>query len=457
MRGRDLLRSRALRLALLYAALFGVSITALLGAIYLLAANQVRSHVDEFVASELEMLQADYVVDGFDGVLGLVQSRDASDRSNHWLYLYVAADGSRLAGDDDPWPDATPDTDGFLTLPARQHRGVVRARVAHFPDGSRILVGLNDYEVGEMRSALARSMGLGLGAMLLLAIGGGILVTLAMLRQIEAINRVTRDIMAGDLRQRVPITASNDEFDMLGRNINAMLDRISTLMDAIRGVTDNIAHDLRLPLSRLRGRLEASLADGNQPAQLESAIEQSIDDVDSILTTFGALLRIANVESGRPRESFTQVDLTAIVHDAEQLFEPMASAEHKTLRLDADVGVQIRGSRDLLFQALANLVDNAIKYTRAGGNILITLRRRVAHIELCVADDGPGIPEDQRDKVFQRLYRADPSRSSAGNGLGLSLVRAVVLLHDGYCQIVDNAPGARVILSLPVAIDSRLA
>ena len=254
MRGRDLLRSRALRLALLYAALFGVSITALLGAIYLLAANQVRSHVDEFVASELEMLQADYVVDGFDGVLGLVQSRDASDRSNHWLYLYVAADGSRLAGDDDPWPDATPDTDGFLTLPARQHRGVVRARVAHFPDGSRILVGLNDYEVGEMRSALARSMGLGLGAMLLLAIGGGILVTLAMLRQIEAINRVTRDIMAGDLRQRVPITASNDEFDMLGRNINAMLDRISTLMDAIRGVTDNIAHDLRLPLSRLRGR-----------------------------------------------------------------------------------------------------------------------------------------------------------------------------------------------------------
>lgn len=457
MRGRDLLRSRALRLALLYAALFGVSITALLGAIYLLAANQVRSHVDEFVASELEMLQADYVVDGFDGVLGLVQSRDASDRSNHWLYLYFAADGSRLAGDDDPWPDATPDTDGFLTLPARQHRGVVRARVAHFPDGSRILVGLNDYEVGEMRSALARSMGLGLGAMLLLAIGGGILVTLAMLRQIEAINRVTRDIMAGDLRQRVPITASNDEFDMLGRNINAMLDRISTLMDAIRGVTDNIAHDLRLPLSRLRGRLEASLADRNQPAQLESAIEQSIDDVDSILTTFGALLRIANVESGRPRESFTHVDLTAIVHDAEQLFEPMASAEHKTLRLDADVGVQIRGSRDLLFQALANLVDNAIKYTRAGGNILITLRRRDAHIELCVADDGPGIPEDQRDKVFQRLYRADPSRSSAGNGLGLSLVRAVVLLHDGYCQIVDNAPGARVILSLPVAIDSRLA
>ena len=457
MRGRDLLRSRALRLALLYAALFGVSITALLGAIYLLAANQVRSHVDEFVASELEMLQADYVVDGFDGVLGLVQSRDASDRSNHWLYLYFAADGSRLAGDDDPWPDATPDTDVFLTLPARQHRGVVRARVAHFPDGSRILVGLNDYEVGEMRSALARSMGLGLGAMLLLAIGGGILVTLAMLRQIEAINRVTRDIMAGDLRQRVPITASNDEFDMLGRNINAMLDRISTLMDAIRGVTDNIAHDLRLPLSRLRGRLEASLADRNQPAQLESAIEQSIDDVDSILTTFGALLRIANVESGRPRESFTHVDLTAIVHDAEQLFEPMASAEHKTLQLDADDGVQIRGSRDLLFQALANLVDNAIKYTRAGGNILITLRRRDAHIELCVADDGPGIPEDQRDKVFQRLYRADPSRSSAGNGLGLSLVRAVVLLHDGYCQIVDNAPGARVILSLPVAIDSRLA
>lgn len=457
MRALQLLRSRALRLALLYAALFGVSITALLGFIYLIAGNYVRSHVDEFVSSELEMLEADHAIDGVAGVLGLINSRDASDRSNHWLYLYVDSQGRRLAGDRDPWPQAAPQADGFLTLPARDGIGKIRAREAHFPDGSRLLVGLNDYEVGEMRSALARSMGFGLGAMLLLAIGGGVLVTMATLRQIESINRVTHDIMAGDLRQRVPVGASDDEFDALGRNINAMLDRIGTLMDAIRGVTDNIAHDLRRPLARLRARLEAALAGGGKPADLQRAIGESIDELDSILLTFGALLRIANVESGRLRESFSEVDLTAIALDAEQLFEPIASADGKTLTVSAQPRVRVNGSRDLLFQALANLVDNALKYTPPGGRIDIVLGTEHDVVLLTVADNGPGVDADQREKVFQRLYRVDPSRSTAGNGLGLSLVRAVALLHDGSCEIEDNRPGARVVLRLPLLRETRPA
>ncbi|MDB5969039.1 MAG: hypothetical protein JWQ90_1489 [Hydrocarboniphaga sp.] len=450
MRALELLRSRALRLALLYAALFGVSITVLLGFIYLIAGNYVRSHVDEFVSSELDMLEADYQLDGIDGVIGLINSRDTSDHSNHWLYLYVAADGRRLAGDHDPWPRASPEPDGFLTLPVRDGIGTIRAREAHFPDGSRILVGLNDYEASEMRSALARSMGFGLGAMLLLAIGGGVLVTMATLRQIESINRVTHDIMAGDLSQRVPIGGSNDEFDALGRNINAMLDRIGMLMDAIRGVTDNIAHDLRLPLARLRARLEAALTQGSSAAELQRSIGHSIEEVDSILVTFGSLLRIANVESGRLRESFTDVDLSAIAIDAEQLFEPIANSEGKTLLLRVQHDVHIDGSRDLLFQALANLVDNALKYTSAGGEIDIELAVEHDIVQLVVADNGPGVAADQRDKVFQRLYRVDPSRSTAGNGLGLSLVRAVALLHEGSCEIEDNRPGARVVLRLPL-------
>lgn len=450
MRALELLRSRALRLALLYAALFGVSITALLGFIYLVAGNYVKSHVDEFVSSELEMLSADYEIDGIAGVTGLVNSRDASDRSNHWLYLYIDKHGRRIAGDNDPWPAAAPGPDGFLTLPTRAGAGLIRAREAHFPDGSQILVGLNDYEVGEMRSALARSMGFGLGAMLLLAIGGGVLVTMATLRQIESINRVAHDIMAGDLRQRVPVGGSNDEFDALGRNINAMLDRIGVLMEAIRGVTDNIAHDLRLPLARLRARLEASLGGGGNRDDLERAIAQSIEEVDSILHTFGALLRIANVESGRLRESFSDVDLSAIALDAEQLFEPIASADGKTLEISVEQQVHVDGSRDLLFQALANLVDNALKYTPEGGRILIELSTHQDVVQLAVADNGPGVAPEEREKVFQRLYRVDPSRSTAGNGLGLSLVRAVALLHDGTCAIEDNCPGARVVLRLPL-------
>jgi signal transduction histidine kinase len=388
MRARELLRSRALRLALLYAALFGVSITVLLGFIYLLAGNYVKSHVDEFVESELQLLVADYQIDGPKGVTGLINSRDASDRSNHWIYLFVDSSGQRLAGDRDRWPEAVPQPDGFLNLPARNGIGRIRAREAHFPDGSRILVGLNDYEVGEMRAALARSMGLGMGVMLLLAIGGGVLVTLATLRQIESINRVTHEIMAGDLSQRVPVSGSHDEFDALGGNINAMLDRIGTLMEAIRGVSDNIAHDLRLPLARLRRQLEIAQGGAYDAEELRGLIGRSIEEVDSILVTFGSLLRIANVESGTLKKTFTPVDLGAIVRDAEQIFEPMAAASDRQLRITRlDEGTIVSGNRDLLFQALVNLVGNAIQHTDPGASIGISLERRDGDALLSVDED----------------------------------------------------------------------
>jgi signal transduction histidine kinase len=193
-----------------------------------------------------------------------------------------------------------------------------------------------------------------------------------------------------------------------------------------------------------------ALSDGGNRDNLERAIGHSIEEVDSILLTFGALLRIANVESGRLRESFTDVDLSAIALDAEQLFEPIASAEGKLLEISVEQRVHVDGSRDLLFQALANLVDNALKYTPEGGRISIELSTRHDVVQLAVADNGPGVALEEREKVFQRLYRVDPSRSTAGNGLGLSLVRAVALLHDGSCEIEDNQPGARVVLRLPL-------
>ena len=450
MRLLELMRARSFRLALVYMGLFGVSISLLLAFIYLIAGNRVKSHVDEFVTSETDLFVADYNVGGRSGVIELMRARDVSDRSNHWIYLYVDRDGRYLAGDQRTWPRANKNPDGFFDLPATTaNSGKVRARAVRFADGSKLLVGLNDYEVIELRAALTRAMVIGLVAMFLLALIGGLLVTLASLRHLESINRVTREIMGGELSRRVPVHAVGDEFDQLGRNINAMLDRIGELMQTVQGVTDNIAHDLRLPLARMRTRLESAQRDDLDREALQASLDRAIDELDSILQTFGSMLRITHVESGSLRESFTPVDLSAITHDAEQLCEPLAWAASQHLSSTLSPDLRVLGNRDLLFQAISNLIDNAIKHSPAGTLIHVSLRRHGPVIECTVVDNGPGIPAEDRQKVFQRMVRLDPSRSTPGNGLGLSLVRAVALLHDGQCEIEDNEPGTRAILRLP--------
>ncbi|MGQ0587822.1 MAG: ATP-binding protein [Gammaproteobacteria bacterium] len=452
MRQAELLASRAFRLALFYAAVFGVSVAALLAVIYWSAGRYLESHVDEFVSSEIAMLEADHEVDGLKGMVGMIQERLAHDQSGRWVYLLADADGRRLAGNGTGWPDAQPGPDGFLTLPARNQDepSNVRARTATFADGSRLLVGMDDYQLFELREALANAMFLGLGLALLLAVGGGWLAARASLAQIEGINRVTRQIMAGDLKRRVPVGASDDEFDRLGRSINGMLDRIGELLLAVKGATDNIAHDLRAPLARHRGRLETARMQPPSGSEFQAFIARSLEDVDAILNVFSALLRIASVESGALRQSFAPVDLGAIVRDAEQVYEPLAAARRQSLRVQVEDGLTVRGNRDLLFQALNNLLDNAVKYTPDGGAIAVTLACREGAAELTVADSGRGIPADQRGRVFERLHRLDESRSTPGSGLGLSLVRAVALLHEGCCEIGDGAPGARVTLTLPL-------
>lgn len=455
MHQAEFLRSRAFRLALFYAGLFGVSVALLLAVIYWAAGRYLERHVDEFVSSEIAMLKADYEIDGLAGMLGLMQERMAHDQGGRWLYLLVDRDGRRLAGNAKAWPTgsaATPGADGFLTLPARNQDepSNVRALNAVLGDGSRLLVGLDDYELFELREALGNAMILGLGLTLLLAVAGGVLVARASLSQIEAINRVTREIMAGDLQRRVPVGGSDDEFDRLGRSINLMLDRIGELLLAVKGATDNIAHDLRAPLARHRTRLETARANPPGGAEFQNFIARSVEDVDAILGTFAALLRIASIESGALKQAFAPVDLNAIVRDAEQVYEPLAAARRQNLRVRTDPGLTtVHGNRDLLFQALCNLLDNAIKYTPAGGMLELSLARN-AMAELAVSDSGRGIPANRRNRVFERLYRLDESRSTPGSGLGLSLVRAVALLHDGSCEIEDNHPGTRVVMRLPL-------
>ena len=255
--------------------------------------------------------------------------------------------------------------------------------------------------------------------------------------------------MDGDLRHRVPARPNGDAFDRLGETLNAMLDRINALIASVRGATDNIAHDLRSPLTRYRSRLEAALAKPPPTEELPAWIEDNLADLDQVLATFQSLLRIATVESGLLRQEFEACEVEQLARDAADYIEPLAEEKQQTLRLDLRPGTPLRGHRHLLFQMLVNLLDNAVKYSPAGGVITLSARPEAGAWLLEVSDSGPGIPASEHERVFERLVRLDASRHEPGLGLGLSLVRAVVLLHQGRIEVLDHQPGTTMRVWLP--------
>jgi len=268
------------------------------------------------------------------------------------------------------------------------------------------------------------------------------MISRGFLRRIESINDTCREIIYGDLSRRIPMRSADDDFDQLAGNLNNMLDQIEVLMAGVRQVSDNIAHDLRTPLARLRNRLEALREQVTEDGPRE-LLDQASAEADGLLATFKALLRIGQIESGSRRAGFMGVDLSSLLQDVTELYEPLADDKGQRIELKLTSGRQIRGDRDLLFQAFANLLDNAIKYTPDNGQIQVEL----TGAQVSFADNGPGIPEEARDKVFQRFYRLETCRSTPGNGLGLSLVAAVGYLHNARIRLADNAPGLRVIMN----------
>ncbi|MEJ2389618.1 MAG: HAMP domain-containing sensor histidine kinase [Chromatiaceae bacterium] len=253
--------------------------------------------------------------------------------------------------------------------------------------------------------------------------------------------------MDGDLSRRVPTDGTGDDFDQLAVNLNRMLERIEQLLEAVRQVSDNIAHDLRTPLTRLRTRLELARRESDHPDLVAEALDQAIENADELLATFNALLRIARIESRSRRTAFAKVDLSALVEDVAELYEPLATDRGQQFAVEAPRPLRVNGDRDLLFQAVANLVDNAIKYTPAKGRITLSARLHAGRPEIAVIDGGPGIPAAMREKVFQRFFRLDGSRSTPGSGLGLSLVQAVARIHGAQIRLEDNDPGLRALLS----------
>jgi signal transduction histidine kinase len=268
--------------------------------------------------------------------------------------------------------------------------------------------------------------------------------------RLESIRSTAADIMAGDLSRRVPVTARRDEFSELADTLNAMLTRIEALMNSLRQVTDNVAHDLRSPLNRLRSRLEVTLRQAREPTEYEAAMERAVADADHLLQTFNAMLNLAELESGTSRERWDSVPLDAVCEDVVSVYEPLAESKNISFSHQV-VPLNVRGNARLLAQAVGNLLDNALKYTPADGRVSLTLQRDQDWALLTIADSGPGIPPAERRHVFDRFVRLDDSRSQPGNGLGLSLVRAIIQLHGGRIELGDNVPGLQVRLYVPAA------
>ncbi len=451
---RRLVGTHAFRLAALYFLVFAASVLGVLLFVYLTSADFVERQTEATLDAEITGLAEQYAQRGLSGLIQIVAARSAGDRGDAMIYLVTDPDGKPLAGNIAAWPAGVPTHSAWLsfalerTSDGRSELHPARGRLFVIPGGYRLLVGRDISDAAAFRSEVrttllwAGSIALGIGLI------GGTVMSRNLLRRVEQVNRTSERVMAGNLSDRVPLHGTRDEFDQLAANLNRMLDQIERLMTAMREVTDDVAHDLRTPLSRLRARLERALvgpsgADAPAESRQSEAIRAAIEEADRLLATFNALLSIAELESGARLDQTAPVDLSEVARSAADLYEPVAEEKGFTLSVMAEPGVRIRGDRHLLSQALANLLDNALKYA-GNGKIELRVFPKNGQAILEVADQGLGIPEADRQSVLDRFVRLEPSRTTPGNGLGLSLVRAIARRHDGSVTLEDNRPGLRV-------------
>ena len=465
----ELLRTSTFRLAIFYFGLFALSSFAVLALIYWQTVVYADQQTGETIEAEITGLSEQYRDLGLAGLVQVIEERSNPERGSSMLYLLTDPNGRPIAGNLSNWPDAHIDPDGWMRFRLgavggnAKDRHIAQATSFLLPGGFQLLVGRDLAERQQYRTRVIAA--LAWSAILMLALGliGGVIASRTALRRIETINRAAAGIIAGDISRRIPVGKSGDEFDRLAGNLNAMLDRIEHLMGGIREVTDNIAHDLRSPLGRLRNRIETALHAPPSADTYVDALQQSIEDADQLLATFTALLDIAEVESGAPRAAMEAIDLTALVVGLTELYEP--AAEEAGLMLSQNIGstpILIRGNRQLLSQALSNLIENAIKYTPTGGSASVALTANSNTASVTIADSGPGIPLQARERVFERFFRLEASRTTPGNGLGLSLVKAAIHLHKGEIRLDSaygdaTAPGLKITITLPLLLATSTA
>jgi signal transduction histidine kinase len=461
----DLFRTTVVRFALRYTILYLLVVALTLLLFHLTASHYITSDVKTSLHEKLQTLQQVFRSGGRQALLDDLE-KQAADNEARLLTLYVDSSGERLAGTLRDWPEEDEislqgDVQGawidMELIPENDYDDdpwlpVVATTLS---DGSRLLL---SQHVDQARGVhiVTEFLTEVLGASFILALLLSLIMGRQILRRMETISQTAGDIMQGDLSRRIPVSRRNDEFDALAQRLNFMLDRIQLLIRGMREVTDNIAHEMRSPLSRLHSRLEVTLLEERSNQEYRQTLQQGIYDVDHLIHTFNALLSIAQAEAGTHREQWQRIDLSALVQDLAELYEPAAEERQQRLVLELSECSPVLGSRDLLGQAIGNLLENAIKYTPVGGEIRVCVALSAGACVVSVADNGPGIPRSQYKSVLERFVRLQNSSNSSGNGLGLSLVRAVATLHQAELILDDGNPGLVVTLCIPSKVDMLL-
>jgi signal transduction histidine kinase len=440
-------------LALVAIAVFGAIVIALFSYVYLSTASFVRSQSDREIAAEQALLRRTYDRAGRQALIDRIRRRVARQTIAGMRYLLADPSFATVAGNLAAWPPQLRVANGvgsFRTTNGEQNPAdapPLRAMAETLPDGDHLLVGK---EIGDLDRFAAKIRMAMLGAVALIFLLAGVAsisVTRRTVGRIETINATSRAIMQSGLGRRVPMRGTHDEWDHVAQSLNLMLNRIEALMAEVKQATDNVAHDLRTPLARLRGRLEQAYQRVDRDHQ--GLIADAIADLDTVLRLFSSLTRISQIEAREQTAAFSPVNLVAIASEVLELYDAAAEEKRACLALSGDQTAYTRGDRDLLFDMLANLVDNAIKHGRIGGYAEIEITNTDHGAVVSVADDGPGIPAGEYANVFKRLYRLDRSRQMPGNGLGLSLVEAVARLHGAQITLSDNDPGLKIALQFP--------
>ena len=448
-----LLRTASFRLASLYVGVFAISAVILGAVVFLAARSALDQQMSARIETEMAFLQDEFRTGGLDRLLSVVNARGQGISALD--YLIEGPDGAHLAGEmpasitlHPGWsvidnPDAAEDG-------GRPER--VRAFAADLGGGVLLAVGDDLERITEVEEAVATALVWTIGAAALLGIGGGALLSRAFLNRVDAISRTAEAIIEGDLARRVPVRGTGDDLDRLAGTLNHMLDRIGSLMDSLRQVGSDVAHDLRTPLSRLLQRLEAARSHAVSIAEYQVAVDAAVTEAEGLLETFSALLRIAQVEGASPRAGFREVDLSGVADSVADAYRPDAEEAGQLLVAAIEPGITVRGDQELLTQAIANLVENSLRHTRPGTTIIVRLCL-TGHAEPCleIVDNGPGVAAEDLPRLTSRFFRGERSRTTPGNGLGLSLVAAVAELHGAGLVLDDAGPGLLVRVAFPAS------
>jgi signal transduction histidine kinase len=445
----DFTRMTTFRWTLIVAGAFFLCTVLLFGFVYWQTAVYLMDNNDALLSDELRV----FVANTPEQRLQEINDRLSKDPQHTKIASLFGHDGHRIAGNIESLPSELPldvPTNAVVVRLDEHGRELQKVRIAahSLPDGEMLVIGQNVDEIHEIAKIVLRALVLGLLPAIVLAVVIGTVLSLRARNRLLEVNRRIQRIVAGDLRERLPTRGGNDPFDQLAASVNRMLGEIEALIHEIAGVGNDIAHDLRTPLTRVRVRLERGRTHASTLDELRTVVDQSITGLDQSLAIVTAVLRIAEIEHSRRLERFSAVQLAPVVREVGDLYEPIAEDKRVTLQVDASDEAIVRGDRDLLFEAVANLVDNAVKFTPEGGRVALALLHREGESVVRISDTGPGIPEVEREAVTKRFYRSDKSRNTEGLGLGLSLVSAIVKLH-GFRFTIVPGPGFTAEIACP--------